>query len=84
MKLKAEIEGVLVSVENRKAEDVYQAFDLVYQLLSGMGFHNESITKGIVYMYESYVPNDEYIGAPGSPDDDDLNFIGVNFTQGES
>lgn len=82
MKLKAIAEGVNVTVSNKDACDIYEAMDLMYQLLAGMGFHSNSITKGIHYLFEQYGMTDEFIGAPGG--ESGLDGLGVNFEPGEA
>ena len=47
MKVTIELSGIKCTIENEEAEDIHEAFELIFLALCGVGFSEKVIEKGI-------------------------------------
>ena len=47
MKVTIELSGIKCTIENEEAETIYEAIELMIQALSGIGFSENVISKGL-------------------------------------
>jgi len=47
MKVTIELSGIKCTIENEEAEDIHEAFELIFLALCGVGFSEKVIKEGI-------------------------------------